>query len=223
MKWLSFLPVEWFLLRPVDIQIGQAGQRRSAGLEASVKKRGLTATVSALEYVVWGKPDHCCAGSLWLPTKSHTSRKRNIKSYQDSHKPTLKGCTRRCKQKQEGKKFSRELRRDGVSRLCLGRRSDNLSPVAQRNKTTTNIAGSTWVVGREFECLVHHEKHFWKKVKFFKNLKNCSGSPEIGTSCWWHASIRISGLFQRRRWRDGGGGYVTAGYSSQTLKRTRAR
>ena len=45
-----------------------------------------------------------------------------------------------------------------VVRLRLGRRLDNLLPLAQRTKDLTNgVDGRTWVVGREFESHVHHE------------------------------------------------------------------
>ena len=87
-------------------------------------------------------------------------------------------------------------------RLRLGRRSVNLLPLAQRIKTFTNgDAGRTWVVGDEFESHVHHEIAFIKKGEFphVKNLKNTSGSPEIGTACWRHASTRTSGPFQGGR------------------------
>ena len=49
----------------------------------------------------------------------------------------------------------------GVVRLGLGRRLVNLLPVAQRTNALTNgVVGRPWVVGREFESHVHHEKAF---------------------------------------------------------------
>ena len=48
-----------------------------------------------------------------------------------------------------------------VMRLRLGGRLVNLLPLAQRTKTLTNgDDGRTWVVGREFESLVHDEIAF---------------------------------------------------------------
>ena len=49
-----------------------------------------------------------------------------------------------------------------VIRLRLGRRLVDLLPVAQRtNAIPKGVVDRLWVVGREFESHVHHEKAFF--------------------------------------------------------------
>ena len=84
---------------------------------------------------------------------------------------------------------------DSVIRLSLGMRLVNLLPVAQRTNALTNgIVDRTmghWSWGRISRP--PWKKRFLKKSEFphVKNLKNVSGSTEIGTTCWWHVDPYI--------------------------------
>ena len=59
---------------------------------------------------------------------------------------------------------------------------------AQRNHASTyyGVVDRQWVVGHDFEAHAHHKNAFSNKSEFrqVNNLKNTSGSPLIGTTCW---------------------------------------
>ena len=67
----------------------------------------------------------------------------------------------------------------GVIRLSLGRRLVNLLPVAQRTNAFTKGVDRPWVVGREFEYHVHHEKRFLMKSEL-PHVKNLIESLSMG-------------------------------------------
>ena len=89
---------------------------------------------------------------------------------------------------------SAQVKPSSVIRLSLGRRSVNLLPVAQRTNAFTNgVVGRTMGPWSWVRISRPPWKRFLKKSEFphVKNLKNASGSPEIGTTCWWHVDPYI--------------------------------
>ena len=67
-----------------------------------------------------------------------------------------------------------------VIRLSLGRRLVNLLAVSPRTKAFINgVVDRPWVVGREFDSHVHHEKRFFKE-KFISSCQDSDRSLSLG-------------------------------------------